>query len=105
MEAKFDRVHADLAPTFTGRLKPTPADYHARGAIFLLVDARFSGLLKLPEIANLAEALDTAMNGIVDTNPNLAGVLRQGYGRCRIRCCGSCCGCWRRSPSRAMPMG
>jgi type I restriction enzyme M protein len=80
MEAKFDAVHAELSPTFVGRLKPTPADYQARGAIYLPEDARFSGLLKLPENASLAGALDTAMKGIADTNPDLAGVLPQGYG-------------------------
>ena len=32
MEAKFEMVHAELAPQFKGRLKPTPADYQARGA-------------------------------------------------------------------------
>jgi type I restriction enzyme M protein len=79
MEAKFDAVHLELAPNFVGRLKPTPADYQARGAIYLPKDARFSGLLKLPETANLAEALDTAMKGIADSNPDLAGVLPQGY--------------------------
>jgi type I restriction enzyme M protein len=79
MEAKFDVVHAELAPNFTGRLKPTPADYQARGAIYLPEDARFSGLMKLPETSNLAEALDTAMKGIADNNPDLAGVLPQGY--------------------------
>lgn len=79
MEAKFDAVHADLTPNFTGRLKPTPADYQARGAIYLPENARFSGLLKLPETENLAQALDAAMKGIADTNPDLAGVLPQGY--------------------------
>lgn len=34
MEAKFDLVHGELAKTFTGRLKPMPADYHGHGAIF-----------------------------------------------------------------------
>ena len=29
MEAKFETVHAELRPTFNGRLKPTPADYQA----------------------------------------------------------------------------
>src|SRR5271169_1103555 len=32
MEAKFEQVNAKLAPKFKGRLKPTPADYQARGA-------------------------------------------------------------------------
>lgn len=80
MEAKFDVVHGELAPTFTGRLTPTPVDYQARGAIYLPEVARYSYLLGLPETANLAEALNTAMKSIVDTNPDLAGVLPQSYG-------------------------
>lgn len=35
MEAKFDQVHGELAETFTGRLKPTPQDYHGHGAVYL----------------------------------------------------------------------
>ena len=35
MEAKFEAVHAELAPKFKGRLKATPEDYRARGAVFL----------------------------------------------------------------------
>ena len=48
MEAKFEAVHAELAPHYKGRLKPKPADYQARGAIFLPDNARFSRLLSLP---------------------------------------------------------
>ena len=80
MEAKFDLVHGELAPTYTGRLTPDPVDYQARGAIYLPEVARYSYLLGLPETANLAEALNTAMKSIVDTNPALAGVLPQSYG-------------------------
>ena len=80
MEAKFDLVHAELAKTFTGRLKPTPADFHGHGAIFLPDSARFSYLLGLPETENLAEALNEAMKGITEQNPDLAGVMPQGYG-------------------------
>jgi hypothetical protein len=35
MEAKFEAVHAELAPEFTGRLKATPENYRARGALVL----------------------------------------------------------------------
>jgi type I restriction enzyme M protein len=42
MEAKFQSVHAELAPRYKGRLKPKPSDYQARGAIFLPEKARFS---------------------------------------------------------------
>jgi type I restriction enzyme M protein len=80
METKFDLVHAELAKTFTGRLKPTPPDYHAHGAIFLPPNARLSTLLALPETENMAEALNDAMKAITEYNPDLAGVLPQGYG-------------------------
>ena len=80
MEAKFDLVQGELGKTFTGRLKPTPADYHGQGAIFLPDNARFSYLLGLPETENLADALNVAMKGITENNPDLAGVMPQGYG-------------------------
>ncbi len=80
MEAKFDLVHAELAKTMTGRLRPTPPDYHGRGAVFLPDEARFSYLLALPETENLAEALNAAMRGVTEHNPDLAGVMPQGYG-------------------------
>lgn len=80
MEAKFNLVDAELAKIFTRRLKPTPADYQGRGAIFLPPNARFSYLLGLPESENLAEALNEAMKGITEHNPDLSGVLPQGYG-------------------------
>lgn len=80
MEARFDLVHAELLKTFTGRLKPTPRDYHGHGAVFLPDHARFSALLGLPETENLAEALNKAMDAVTEHNPDLAGVLPRGYG-------------------------
>ena len=79
MEAKFETVHAELAPRYKGRLKPKPSDYQARGAIFLPENARFSRLLSLPGTANLGAELNAAMKGIADANPDLAGALPQGY--------------------------
>jgi len=79
MEAKFEQVHAELAPQFKGRLKPTPADYQARGAIFLPENARFSRLLSLPGSTDLGAELNAAMKGIADANPDLAGALPLGY--------------------------
>ncbi|MET7242999.1 class I SAM-dependent DNA methyltransferase [Methylobacterium sp. EM32] len=79
MEAKFDKVHAELAPQFKGRLKATPADYQARGAVYLPENARFSKLLSLPGTADLGAALNAAMKAVGDHNPDLAGALPQGY--------------------------
>jgi len=79
MEAKFDKVHAELAPQFKGRLKATPADYQARGAVYLPENARFSTLLSLPGTADLGAALNAAMKAVSDHNSDLAGALPQGY--------------------------
>ena len=79
MEAKFEAIAADLAPQYKGRLKPAPADYQARGAIFLPDIARFSRLLELPGTADLGAELNAAMKAIADANPDLAGALPQGY--------------------------
>lgn len=80
MEARFEIVHRELAPKFTGRLKAKPADYQARGAVFLPEVARFSRLLSLPGNAKLGAELNGAMKAIGEANPDLAGALPQGYG-------------------------
>ena len=79
MEAKFLKVDAELKPSFTGRLKPTPAAYQARGAMFVPEVARFSRLLALPGNANLGAELTAAMDAITEANPELAGVMPRGY--------------------------
>lgn len=79
METKFEQVHAALSPQYKGRLKPAPADYQARGAVFLPENARFSRLLALPGTADLGAELNAAMKAIADSNPDLAGVLPHGY--------------------------
>lgn len=79
METKFLAVDAELRPTFKGRLKPTPAAYQARGAMFVPEVARFSRLLALPGNANLGAELTAAMDAIVEANPDLAGVLPRSY--------------------------
>ncbi|BBF80692.1 type I restriction-modification system subunit M [Asticcacaulis excentricus] len=80
MEAKFNDVHAALSKTFTGRLRATAPDYHAKGAMFLPEEARFSFLLALPEAEDLGRALNTAMELVAEHNPDLRGILPQGYG-------------------------
>ena len=79
MEAKFEAVHAELAPQYKGRLKPAPADYQAKGAIYLPDNARFSRLLALPGTADLGAELNAAMKAIAEANPDLGGALPQGY--------------------------
>ena len=73
------QVDQKLKPTFKGRLKPTPADYQAQGAMFLPENARFSRLLALPGNADLGAELNGAMKAIAEANPELRGVLPTGY--------------------------
>ena len=63
MEARFGAVHSELDPRFTGRLKSAPADYKARGAVYLPDEARFSRLLALPGTANLGRRLERNHEG------------------------------------------
>lgn len=79
MEARFAEVSAELAPHFKGRLKPTPADYQARGAFWLPEVARFSRLLALPGNADLGAELTAAMRALAEANPDLAGTLPESY--------------------------
>jgi type I restriction enzyme M protein len=80
MEAKFDTVHGEHFANAKGRMKPEPSDYHAHGAVFLPPHARFSYLLSLPEAEDMGKALNTAMEVIAQLNPDLAGILPNGYG-------------------------
>ncbi len=62
--------------------RPTgPEDYQAAGALYLPEPSRFETLLDLPEGADLGRALNRAMDGIEDCNPDLRGVLPRDYAR------------------------
>ena len=52
--------------------------YQAKGAMFVPEVARFSRLLALPGNANLGAELTAAMDALVESNPELAGVLPRG---------------------------
>jgi type I restriction enzyme M protein len=56
------------------------ADYQARGVLYLPEKARFSELLKLPESADIGQAINEAMRAIEAENEDLRGVLPTDYG-------------------------
>ncbi|WP_437334364.1 type I restriction-modification system subunit M [Sorangium sp. So ce394] len=56
-------------------------DGRAGGVLFVPEDARFSRLLRLPEGADIGEALDDAMRAIEAENEDLEDVLPKTYGR------------------------
>jgi type I restriction enzyme M protein len=78
-DERFEAAHAELESKGSGRRKIGPADYHAKGIIYLPWQSCFDQLLELPESADLGKALNDAMKGIEAYNPDLAGVLPRAY--------------------------
>jgi len=78
---KFQAVAKELAGQGSGRRKIGPADYQARGVLFLPEAARFSALIQLPEGDNIGAAINEAMRAIEAENPDLKDVLPRTYNR------------------------
>ena len=77
-ETRFLAVEKEIGPS-TGRRKIGPADYHAKGALYLSAEARFTHLLQLPEGGNMGQAVNDAMRAVEKENPDLADVLPKTY--------------------------
>lgn len=78
-DQKFSEAEREISKQSTGRRKVGKTDYQARGVMYLPDEARFSYLLKLPEGANLAKAINDAMKAIERENEELKDVLPKTY--------------------------
>jgi type I restriction enzyme M protein len=78
---KFQAAAKELEGAGSGRRKIGPADYQARGVLYLPEAARFSALITLPEGANIGAAINDAMRAIEAENPDLKDVLPKTYNR------------------------
>jgi type I restriction enzyme M protein len=78
---KFQAAAKELAAAGGGRRKIGPADYQARGVLYLPEAARFSALITLPEGANIGAAINEAMRAIEVENSDLKDVLPKTYNR------------------------
>lgn len=78
---KFQAAAKELEGQGGGRRKIGPADYQARGVLYLPEPARFSALIQLPEGANIGTAINDAMRAIEAENPDLKDVLPKTYNR------------------------
>ena len=78
---KFQAAAKELTGQGGGRRKIGPADYQARGVLYLPEAARFSALITLPEGANIGAAINDAMRAIEAENPDLKDVLPKTYNR------------------------
>ena len=78
---KFQAAAKELAGKSSGRRTIGPADYQARGVLYLPEAAHFSELIQLPEGANIGAAINDAMRAIEAENPDLKDVLPKTYNR------------------------
>ena len=78
---KFQVAAKELEGKGSGRRKTGPADYQARGVLYLPEGARFSALIQLPEGGNIGAAINNAMRAIEKENPDLKDVLPKTYNR------------------------
>ena len=78
---KFQAAVKELEGKGGGRRKIGPADYQAKGVLYLPETARFSALIQLPEGANIGAAINDAMRAIEAENPDLKDVLPKTYNR------------------------
>jgi len=81
-DVRFTQVEKELAAqNSSGRRTIGKADYHAKRAIYLTPEARYSHLITLTDQDDVAKAIDEAMAAIERENDNLRGVLPKGYAR------------------------
>ena len=80
-DMKFSQAEQRLKQTGSGRREIGPADYKAQGVMYLPEAARFSVLHGLPESADFGQAINDAMQAIMDSNEDLKDVLPRTYKR------------------------
>lgn len=78
---KFQAAAKELTGQGGNRRKIGPADYQAKGVLFLPETARFSALIQLPEGSNIGTTINDAMRSIEAENPDLKDVLPKTYNR------------------------
>jgi type I restriction enzyme M protein len=78
---KFQAASEDVTREQTGRRQISPADYQARGVLYLPEESRFSELIKLPEGNDVGRAINEAMRAVEKDNPALKEILPKTYNR------------------------
>ncbi|MBF0546576.1 MAG: type I restriction-modification system subunit M N-terminal domain-containing protein [Candidatus Riflebacteria bacterium] len=81
VDHNFQTAAKELAGTSNGRRKIGPADYQARGVLYLPEMARFSALIALAEGGNNGAAINEVMPAIEADNPDLKDILPKTYNR------------------------
>lgn len=80
-EHRFDTVGREVEAGITVPSTIGPADYTARGVLYVADTARLSYLVSLPDGTDVGRAVDGAMRRIERDNPSLRDVLPKDYAR------------------------
>jgi type I restriction enzyme M protein len=80
-EHRFEAIRPEVEAKATPRNPVGPDHYRARSVLYLPEEARLSGLVHLPEGADLGAAVEEAMKAVEAANPELRDVLPRGYQR------------------------
>jgi type I restriction enzyme M protein len=76
---KFAAAEKELVGKGSARYVVGKEDYQAAGVLYLPPQARFSGLLNLPEGVNIGKAINEAMKAVEAENDGFEGVLYKRY--------------------------
>ena len=76
---RFQAAAKEIEKVAGGRRQIGPADYQARGVLYLPQKARFATLIQMPEGADIGSAINDAMRSIEAENPDLKDVLPKTY--------------------------
>lgn len=78
---RFQAAAQELRGSGGARREIGPADYQARGVLFVPEEARFASLMRLPEGQNVGTAVNAAMRAVEAANPGLKDVLPKTFNR------------------------
>ena len=78
---RFQAAREEIEGASSRRRQVEPADYQARGVLYVPPEASYRRLTRLPEGENVGAAVNEAMRAIEAANPDLKDVLPKTYNR------------------------
>ncbi|MDE2924741.1 MAG: class I SAM-dependent DNA methyltransferase [Acidobacteriota bacterium] len=78
---KFEAAKEEIEGSGSSRRRTGPADYQAKGVLYVPPEASYQYLTTLPEGENVGAAVNDGMRAIETANPDLKDVLPKTYNR------------------------
>ncbi len=78
---RFQAAREEIEGASSRRRQVGPADYQARGVLYVPLEASYRRLTRLPEGENVGAAVNEAMRAVEATNPDLKDILPKTYNR------------------------